>query len=102
MFWEFHDAIFYNQVIGAGHDSGAFGEKRLLEIARTVGLDEAAYTECVDDGRYEDPVQQERSDGQANGVNATPSFIINGTLTSGALYTDIQPLIEEKLAEAQQ
>lgn len=89
-FWEYHDLLFANQ--------HAHGDSALRFYARTVGLDEGTFTECLTSGRTAAVVEQDAADGNAAGVSGTPAFFINGRPLSGALpYTTLKEAIEEAL-----
>lgn len=75
-----HDAIFSNQTNWSGADAGQV----LAGLAAELGLDVAAYNECVGDGRYDAAIQDNLEEGAELGVSGTPAFFINGFLFSGA------------------
>ena len=85
-FWEYHDALFSHWT---GENVGDFDKGKLLQYATTVHLDPTAFYECVNSGKYADRVQQDVKDAQADGVHATPSFLINGKLLEGAQPFDV-------------
>jgi protein-disulfide isomerase len=90
-FWAYHDALFAN--------APKAGPEQLKTYAQEVGLDVAAFEQCVNSGTYQAAVQSDVEEGTRVGVTGTPAFFINGRLVSGA-----QPLesfvrmIEEELA----
>ncbi len=95
MFWEMHDAIFYNQV---GENDGAFARSRLNRIAETVaGLDMDAWGSCMDDNTHEDTVEDATREAQQAGVQGTPSFLVDGQLMFGASYEELSAAIQEAL-----
>lgn len=95
-FWEFHDILFANQV---GENNGAFDRGRLDRMAERVGLNMDQFSTCMDDGAFEDGVEQSYQAGIAAGVQATPSFTINGELLDGVNnYQSIAAAIDEALA----
>lgn len=73
----YHDKLYANQ---KGENQGAFNSKRLKQFASELNLDTEAFNECLDSGRYISVLQQSVADGQALGVSATPTFLINGNL----------------------
>lgn len=95
-FWEFHDLLFASQ---AGENKGAFAKGKLKAMGESLGLG-SAFTACVDSGRYEDAVRDETREGQALGVRATPTLIINGRAIRGALSMDqLRAVIDPLLAD---
>jgi len=80
---DYHDKLYANQ---KGENQGNFSEKRLKQFASELGLDTDAFATCLDSGRYIPALQQSKAEGQAEGVTATPMFLIeNGTESSGAI-----------------
>jgi len=96
-FWEYADILFANQ---SGIDAGAFSDRRLEAYAENINLDTALFRSCMRENRYQDQVQQDYQAGVNNGINVTPSFIINGKLVTGALsFSAFQTEIEAPLME---
>ncbi|MCB0404592.1 MAG: thioredoxin domain-containing protein [Bdellovibrionales bacterium] len=75
-FWEFHDVLFENQ--------RKLGDEDLKAYAKKIGLDEAKFAECYSKGQFKDRVEGSQQEAQRVGIQATPSFVINGTLLQGA------------------
>ncbi len=75
-FWEMHDALFNNQAKLADAD--------LKEHAKTLKLDEAKFNECFDKKKHMSIVDKSRKEAEALGIQATPSFVVNGALIQGA------------------
>jgi protein-disulfide isomerase len=92
-FWEYHD-----QLYTAGADTS---QEKLKSLAQAAGLDVVAFESCLNAGKHQQAIQKEIEDAARIGLNATPSFLINGRFFSGA-----QPLeafvrvIEEELGRA--
>jgi protein-disulfide isomerase len=80
-FWEYHDLLFDSQ---SGENQGAFSKDNLKKLARPLGLDQAAFDQCLDSGKYERLVQDETNAAQQLGVRSTPTFLINGEPVLGA------------------
>ena len=64
---------------------------QLKEHAKSVGLDEKKFAECLDSGKLKAQVDADQEAGSTAGVSGTPAFFINGVSLSGA-----QPLEEFK------
>lgn len=79
-FWEMHDQLFANrQWAQTGRNpSGLF---RSLAAAIGVGLDK--YDACMDSQRYAGRIEASLEEGEALGVNGTPTFFVNGKRFSG-------------------
>ncbi len=70
-FWEMHDILFQN--------AKALSPPQLAEHARAVGLEGAAFDECLASGRHAARVERGFADGAAAGVRGTPAFVIGKT-----------------------
>ncbi len=93
-FFEFHDRLFASQ---AGENRGAFSKDNLKKMGSDLGLG-AAFSACVDSGRYAQSVRDELKVGQGKGVEATPTLFVNGKKYQGAYSFDemkniIEPLL---------
>lgn len=58
------------------------------EYAGTLGLDTAAFRECLDSGKYTDVVDSNLQEGIGLGITGTPTFFINGNILVGAYPID--------------
>jgi protein-disulfide isomerase len=87
--WQMHNTIFANQLITGEENIGNYSKARLKEMAATIpDMDTAAFAACIDNNKYESQVQAIRQEGEARGVNSTPSFFINGQLNPGVRSAD--------------
>ena len=90
-FWQFHDALYER-----GPDAST---EALRAAATSIGLDVAAFEQCLASGRHREAVQHDVEEAQSLGAEGTPAFFINGRFLNGA-----QPLeafvkvIDEELA----
>jgi protein-disulfide isomerase len=75
-FWEFHDALFGNQ--------SQLEDKDFKAHAKALQLDEAKFNTCFDSGKYMETVKKSQEEAGSKGIQATPSFVINGALIQGA------------------
>lgn len=91
-FWEYHDLLFANQTKLARVD--------LESYASSLGLHLDEFKRALDDHTYRDAVQQDRADGDAIGVNATPTLFINNVQFTGQYsISSLQAAIDEALKE---
>src|SRR3989338_5579059 len=88
-FWEMHDYIFENQ--------SSLSEEFLLNAAEKLGLDKAKYEEAYKNKKYQDKISADLSDGQKFGVNATPTFFLNGKKLNPVNFEDLKRSVEEAL-----
>jgi protein-disulfide isomerase len=73
----------------------------LKGLATDVGLDAAAFNECLDSGKYTEEVQKDYQDGITYGVTGTPAFFINGVSIIGAQpFANFKAVIDAALQEA--
>jgi protein-disulfide isomerase len=97
-YWEYHDKIFREQDKGTD-DLVRFKAADLKKWATDIRLDAAAFSQCVDSGRYKDEVAKDFADGAAVGVQGTPTFFINGRVVAGAQpFPVFKKIIDEELA----
>jgi protein-disulfide isomerase len=92
-FWAYHDILFAH--------APKVRPEQLKAYAQEVGLDVAAFEQCLSSGKYQTAVQNDIDEGSRVGVTGTPAYFINGRLLSGAqpLEKFVQ-IIEEELARA--
>lgn len=97
-FWNYTDKIFALTQSNDGLDLAT-----LPTIAKEVGLNESAFKACLDSGKYEDKIVQQRQDVINSGAQGTPYSVIftkgeRIPLTQGALpYADMKTIIDEIL-----
>jgi protein-disulfide isomerase len=90
-YWEMHDAMFANQ--------RALQVPALKQAARTLGLDGAAFDQCLDSGKHAAHVRADYELGEKMGVNSTPTIYINGRPLIGAQpFEAFKQVIDEELA----
>jgi protein-disulfide isomerase len=92
-YWPLHDRLFANQQ--------QLQVPELKAHAAAVGLDRAAFDQCLDSGKHAANVQADIDLGSSLGVQSTPTLYINGRVVTGAqplgVFTSI---IDEELARA--
>lgn len=94
-FWEYHDILYSNWT---GENAGDFTPDKLHQYAAAAGLDPNKFDDCLSRGSHTSQVQQDVTSAKADGVQATPCFLINGRLIEGAQPFDImQQSIESAL-----
>ncbi len=79
-FWEYHRGLYENFV---GSNRGSYTDARLTELAAVLGLDVEAFQSCLVSGRHVPAIRESIQQALDAGVQATPSFSING----GAPFT---------------
>lgn len=92
-FWDYHDLIFYN--IDNPALTGLSRESFDL-FAQYLDLDMAAFGTCMDEGAHQNAVIADREAATAEGVNGTPTILLNGEIVTGIeTYGELFDMIEE-------
>ena len=97
-FWDYHDMLFANW---SGEGVGSFSDNRLVTFAEMLSLDMQKFNSCFKANRYQDQINKDYQDGDAAGVNGTPSVFVNNTeVTPGYVptYEQMVQAIEAALA----
>lgn len=104
-FWEMHDVLFSNQ---NGENQGGFSDRRLKAFAETIDLNMSKFNDCFAANKYKDRIEQDMKNGIADGIKATPSFVVSYTVNGEAKkkviegaqsYSSFKQEIEAALAE---
>ena len=90
-FWAFHDATFDHQ--------GSLGRSRLLSIAAELGLDNEAFSECLDKDTILSEVREQVAQGRNAGLAGTPTFFLNGKLLPNSHPLFVEAAIRWELTE---
>ncbi len=91
-FWQFHDALFEA-------DPPKLDQSDLAATARSLGLDEKAFTSCLAAGKVKAQIDKDVEDGTNAGVSGTPGFFINGVFVNGAQpQAEFEKIINRELA----
>jgi protein-disulfide isomerase len=93
-FWAYQDWLWANQ--GTEGD-GAFTTARLVAIGARVGLDNDAFSTCVQNGSMASEVLAESTAGQAQGINGTPTVVVNGHVLAASDNATIAAAIDSSL-----
>src|SRR5215471_18937715 len=92
-FWPYHDKLFA---------STSLQMDDLKKFAQELGLNVEQFTSCLDSGKTAAGIDADMQDGQRAGVNATPTFFVNGYPLSGAAsYERFKELVDAALEQAQ-
>ncbi len=93
-FWEFHEAMYADQL---PPNSGDLDEDYTVKVAEQAGLDAERFRKDFAAPEATSLVEQDFAEGQAIGVTGTPAFIINGVPVMGAQPT---PVFEQAIEQA--
>jgi protein-disulfide isomerase len=75
-FWKLHDKMF--------EDQSKLDIPDLKNSAKSLGLNETSFNQCLDSGKYAAKVAADMVEGKNIGVKSTPTFFVNGKLVNGA------------------
>ena len=89
-YWEYHDVLYNNQ--GPQIDSGWASSENLKRFASEIGLDTAAFDNCLDSGEHKDRVEYNIKQAKSHNVHATPGFFIFGPDGQQQKISGAQPL----------
>ncbi|HEX9606287.1 MAG TPA: thioredoxin domain-containing protein, partial [Gemmatimonadaceae bacterium] len=78
-FWAMHNAIFERQ----RRSALALSDQHLAEYAAAAGVDGMLVARDLENGVHEPRVREDFLGGVRSGVNATPTFFINGVRFDG-------------------
>ncbi len=92
-FWEYIDFMFKNQT--------ALDTDSLKKYATQVGLDRKRFDAELETGKYEPVIRRDIEDGEVYGVEATPTFFINGAILTDYSADGVRAAIDKAFARAQ-
>ena len=92
-FWPYHDKLF---------TSTNLQMEELKKFAQELELNLEQFTTCLDSGKSAAGIDTDMQAGQQAGVNATPTFFVNGSPLSGAAsYERFKELVDAALEQGQ-
>jgi protein-disulfide isomerase len=95
MYWELMDAFLSRQMEWASHDAPR--PELLNAYAAQLGLDVERLAAAASGAEVERRIRQDTSDGQALGVNRTPTFFVNGRPLARIGYEPLRAAIVAEL-----
>jgi protein-disulfide isomerase len=91
-FFEMMDVIFYRQNDWASERRPG---RKLRDYAQQVGLDLGRFDTCVETKHAQPLVDADHAEGERFGVQATPTFVVNGRVWPSVLrYDDIKAIVD--------
>ena len=91
-FWEYIDFLFKNQA--------ALDTDSLKKYATQVGLDRKRFDAELEAGKYDTVIRRDIEDGEVYGIEATPTFFINGAVLTDYSAEGVRAAIEKAFARA--
>jgi len=101
LYWQYHDFVYQNQ----GHENSGWANANNLKnlVLGINGLDADSFSKCLDSGKYEDRVKENKNIASKSGAKSTPSFIVIGPdgntipISGAQPYSVFQETIDEML-----
>ncbi|MBN1230567.1 MAG: thioredoxin domain-containing protein [Anaerolineales bacterium] len=89
-FWDYYKLLF------SGRDG--LSREAYMTYAEELGLDKTSFSECLDENRYLDTLDENFYRAQVFGINSTPTFLVNGVMIKGAQPFEVfSNIIESEL-----
>jgi len=94
---EYADKLFANQKIW----SEAKDNKMFINYASQLKLDNAKFTQCVNEEKYKSKIESDLSEATEFGIGGTPALFINDKFKNGAIQaSELKTIIDEQLGVA--
>ena len=94
-YWEMHDALFTKQ---SDWSASSSAQDIFTQYATTLGLNADQFKKDIDSDAVKNKVAEDVSDGNAIGINATPTFFLDGVkLDNPATLSDFETLIKTEI-----
>ncbi|MFT4150991.1 MAG: DsbA family protein [Paracoccaceae bacterium] len=94
------DILFDTQQEWAASEDPNQTVANLKKIGRSAGMDDATLDACLKDaGMAESLVAHFQKNAEADNLQGTPSFVINGTMHSNMSYDDMKKILDAELAK---
>jgi protein-disulfide isomerase len=84
-YWKMHDLLFQKQSEWSAEEDPT---ATLEGYAPAVGVDKAAMSQCLEAGQEQSAVMADAAEAMQIGIQATPSFVLQGSILEGALSFD--------------
>tara|TARA_R110002096_G_scaffold313791_8_gene508096 strand:+ start:1296 stop:1928 length:633 start_codon:yes stop_codon:yes gene_type:complete len=99
-YFDIQDTLYSTQKDWLGSRDPATVAKNLRQIGKSAGMDDAMLDACMNDGAMAQAmVNKYQADSKADGINSTPSFILNGVRYGNMNQADMKALLDTELAK---
>lgn len=88
-FWEMYKMLFENQE--------KFSDSLFTELAQKLNLDMEKFKKAMDDSTIKSKIAADRTYGESIGVDATPTFFLNGLKLESSSFDDFKKQIEKSI-----
>lgn len=95
-FWEMHDLLFQNQSGWQGLTNQE-AKETFIAYAKQLALDERKFVTDIDSQAVQAAVDEDYSSGLAAGINATPTFFLDGSKITPYTFEEFKSLIEDAI-----
>jgi protein-disulfide isomerase len=96
-YWEVQDGLYRRQPEWALHPNPM---PVITEIVKAAGIDVSGFNSCMSSTKYAGRIQASRNEGNALGVNSTPSFLIGGRIYVNMASDAMVKLVDSIIAAA--
>lgn len=93
-YWEMYDLLFANQE--------KFSDELFGQLAQSLQLDPEKFSKDFIDSRIKNIILDDISAGSRFGVNATPTFFLNGKKLELSSFADLKTAVEQEIATNKQ
>lgn len=95
-YWEVHDKLFSTQ---SDWQSLPNPNEYFLKIGKELNLDEAKLKQALNKNSFADVVQADLNEGNSLGVDATPTFFLNGEKLTLSSFSDLIAAVKTALSK---
>jgi len=96
-FWDFYDWIYEHQ----SEINGENVKEKVLEFAKTKGLDTMQLSRCMDNRATEADIDKSIAEGKSLDIDQTPTLFINGRRIPGSIpWANLKPLLDAEMPYA--
>lgn len=95
-FWEMHDKLFETQTQWTGMNKDD-ATKFFLDLAKQMGLDENKVKQQLESDAFKATIDDDIAEGQRLGINATPTFFVNGHKLDLQSWGDLNTAVAQEL-----
>jgi protein-disulfide isomerase len=90
-FWEMSDLLFAHQ--------DTFAESDISDFAKQLGIDESEIAKAISSGTYKQRVLDDKAAGDRLGINATPTFYLNGKKLELTSFEDLAQTVKQAVEQ---
>jgi protein-disulfide isomerase len=98
-FWEMHDKIFENQEVWSKQSEDA-AEESFISYASELKLDVGKFKSDLHSDEVKNEIEKDHASGEEAGINATPSYFLNGTIINPRNYDEFRTLVRDAVEKA--